>query len=303
MSTLYEKFHQGSPDKDFAIYHYNIALQLVINFRTQGGHLDAVLVACIVFMTTEFFNGNPKEAVTHYSHGMSILRSYKPYLPLVSHFRELNVYVLLFSDISSSASLEENDSCVPDGSFRCLSQARKVLNWLVYQSMVVAIFVDHSLRCDIPDSHARISSMRQKINKDLDDWSLAAMQFKSDLLPLEHRARFYTLEARFWVCKNWVNLGLFEAIHNSYEGNFRSIVEVFTEVDSLNTTTLTNGANMDTGFPAVLHFIVMKCRSSELSLGALSLLKAQCRSEEALSDLKTLYETAREASEGVHSIL
>ncbi|KAJ6031608.1 C6 zinc finger domain-containing protein [Penicillium herquei] len=308
MSTLYEKLYmdspQRSPENDFAIHHYHIAIQLVINFRTQNGHLDAVLVACIVFMSIEVFNGNPKKAVIYYNHGMSILRSYKPYLPLINHVRELNVYVLLFSDISGSATVEENDSSLPDGSFRCPSQARKALNWLVYQSMAVATFVDQSLYSNLPNSHAKIDSMRQIMNKELDDWTLAAMPFRSDLLALEHRARFHMLEARFWVCKIWVNSGVFEgSIHNGYEESFQRIVQIITEVDLSNTPGLTKESDPDAGFPAVLHFVITKCRSAELRLGALSLLKAQCRSDETLWDLKILYETATKATEGSHGIL
>jgi hypothetical protein len=93
LSTLYEQFdkdsQQKTPESDFAIHHYNIAIQLVINFREHNGHLDAVLVACIVFMGIERFNHNPKGALVHYEHGMGILRSYQPYLPLVSHFEEI----------------------------------------------------------------------------------------------------------------------------------------------------------------------------------------------------------------------
>ncbi|KAJ6016097.1 C6 zinc finger domain-containing protein [Penicillium herquei] len=308
MSTLCKDFYKGSkqssPEKDFAIHHYNTAIQLVINFQTQNGHLDTVLVACLVFMSIEFFNGNPNKAVTHYNHGMSILRSYTPYLPLLGRFYELNVYVLLFSDISSSPPLEDNDCSLPGGSFSCLSQARKTLNWLVYHSMVVAIFTDQSLPSNLDDSQAKITLMRHKINKDLDNWSLATIPFKSDLLPLEQRAMFYMIEARFWVCKIWVNSGIFRGpIHNLYEESFRRIVEIVTETDFFNTTTFAGESDADAGFPAVLHFIIMKCRSSELRLGALSLLRAQCQSEKTLSDLRILYDSARKVTEGGHTIL
>ena len=93
-------------------------------------------------------------------------------------------------------------------------------------------------------------------------------------------------------------------MHNSYEGNFRRIVEMIAKVDIFNTAMFTNESDFDAGSPAMLHFVIMRCRSSELHLRAQSLLKAQCRPRKNCAiNLSILYETARKPTEGEYAFI
>ena len=98
---------QSKAEKRFAIGRYNSAIRQIALLRQ--GHLDTVVIACVVFMTVDILRGYHEQALLHYRYGKRILESYTPNAQIKGIFRQMYMFVLFTSP--SGRLLPEKDGC------------------------------------------------------------------------------------------------------------------------------------------------------------------------------------------------
>lgn len=142
LGSLYQKFRedtQSEAEERFSIGRYNSAIRQIALLR--HGHLDTVVIACVIFMAVDILRGNHEQALLHYRHGKRILESYTPNAQMKGIFRQMYMFVLFTSP--SGRLLPEKDGCPHiTQPFWSLLQAQEELDWLVYRSMEVVFFVN-----------------------------------------------------------------------------------------------------------------------------------------------------------------
>ncbi|KAJ5703256.1 C6 zinc finger domain-containing protein [Penicillium malachiteum] len=317
LGSLYEDYQNGctqeSLNKDFALTQYNKAIHHVAH--SQTGSLDVMVTVCILFMSIEFLRGNSNAALLHYRHGRKILNSYNPAPHLLGVFRQLNVFTLFYSDFLDSPLSNGTINSSPDGPFDSLTKAQESLDWLTYRSMNVSFALNQCIMTteDNETINLLLSKARQ-LDGDLDIWSQAFTQAKSHCDPKSstHRAIIQVLEARWLICKIWISQipggrsvsSPSPSPSHKYQGvEFQRMTDLAFEIAQLEVEEL-NGAIIGAGFPAVLHFVIIRSRDLELRLAALSLFKEKCCLEVyATWDAKLLYTAAKTALEEEHGVV
>ncbi|KAJ5734881.1 C6 zinc finger domain-containing protein [Penicillium malachiteum] len=314
VGSLYEDYQNGltrnlkSSNRDFALTQYNKAIHHVAH--SQTGNLDIMITLCILFMSIEFLRGNSNAALFHYRHGRKILNSYNAPPHLLGVFRQLNVFTLFYSDFLDSPLSNGTINPSPNGPFDDLTQAQESLDWLTYRSMNVSFALNQCIMMteDNETINLLLSQVRQ-LDRDLDVWSQAFTLVKGDHDPRPiHGPICQVLEARWLICKMWISQSPGDrsvpSPSHDYQGlEFQRITDLafgvarFEAKDSV-------GVIIGAGFPAVLHFLIIRSRSLELRLAALSLFKEKCCLEiYATWDSKLLYTAAKTALEEEHGIL
>ncbi|KAJ5671842.1 hypothetical protein N7507_000969 [Penicillium longicatenatum] len=294
LGSLYQKFRedtQSEAEKRFSLGRYNSAIRQIA--LLQQGHLDTVVIACVIFMAVEILRRNHEQALLHYRHGKRLLESYNPNAQIKGIFRQMYMFVLFTSP--SGSLLPENDGCPHiTQPFWSLFQAQEELDWLVYRSMEVVYFVNK--HCE----EAIILPMQHEINEELDNWFQAVSGLVSQDLPVLQRAAYHMLEARWLICKIWCHGSLNgDQGYNDCTQMFRRELELLQELMAMGAPKST----FEIGVPPLLHFLFTKCKDLNLRLSALALFREKCFTPDTLWDFMVIYETAQRRIENEHDLV
>lgn len=300
MSALYEN-HKAkrevlASEKEFAIKHYNAALQQIA--ASQPASLDVVVIASMQFICIEFLRGNPSGAMVHYQYGQNLVMTYKANPTLLEFFRRLNFFIFFFSNFTGSSQSEYE--CPPaSGPFGNIDQAQEVLGWLTYRVMKMAFGLTQRPHDPYhPDFPSSASSPWQLLKKDHEDWLIAVGHLRTKDPLLAQSDDYKLIEARWVACKIMIQNQLPNRDLLDKEDMVRRIVEI-----ACNVTGGRPEPVSPFGFPALLFFVIMQSKSLELRLVALNIFKDNCLQVAMLWDANMLYQSAKAAIEEDHSII
>jgi hypothetical protein len=315
ISSLYQHFGdqrqlcmaKTSPSED-AICHYNSA----IKYLTTPGivSLDTVLLVCILFVCTEFLCDNAQAAITHVSHGLSLVDSSKSSSDIASVLRHLAIFPHFFSHGVPNVPLPDYpDSLAVDGAFKTLSHAQECLDSLACHTVRLVRMVDHHRLGIGPELQSRESGAlkQKKLEEDLEIWRAAFYKLRRNLRSrTEHELCLLLLEMRWLVARIWAStcLSSDEMIYDAYLASFSRIVELGLQakVQMSFSGTAPGAFSFAMGFSPLLHFVVLKCRYLVLRLTAQTLMRALSCSRESLWDFATMSAIGTRIIEKEHGI-
>ncbi|KND90077.1 putative transcriptional regulatory protein C15D4.02 [Tolypocladium ophioglossoides CBS 100239] len=321
ISSLYEAFgarqlelefappHDGN---EFAIKHYNSAIRHIVTPHASSGSIDTVLLVCVLFICIEFLRGDAKAAISHVSHGISLLNSSKARSDIVSTFRHLAIFPYSITGDAATFPVLEDAHLPPTsgGSFEDLFQAQGSLDSLLSRSVRLVRTSEHHRLGLGPELQSLESAAwdQRRFDGDLDAWwSAFSISREGFQLPDPHEATLLTLEVRWLAAKILTSTCLSpdETIYDAHMDRFRRIVEIATQEQATRTTTSPTKSPKFTfvmGFCPVLYFVVVKCRHLKLRLAALTLMKTLPCPRETLWDAVTLHAIGTRMIEIEHGI-
>ncbi|KAJ5092928.1 hypothetical protein N7456_008789 [Penicillium angulare] len=191
--------------------HYNKAIQQILTSQVE--HLDSVVMACLAFIRIEFLLGNIKGAYTHYHHGKVLLKSYNPSQQLLTIFRRLDIFILLFSQLADLSSVDDAAIMTSDEKPGNSDKSEKVIDWLARRSMRMTLLFSELSSTSSPllvpmaspassVSSQAIPAVDPILKQTLDSWSLAvACLVVSNSLRPDKTELDCMLQARLLVCK------------------------------------------------------------------------------------------------------
>lgn len=317
ISSLYEKFsvqqmelesepvHDGN---DFAIQHYNKAIKHIILPREAS--LDTVLLVCILFVCIESLRGNTQTAITHVSHGISLLNSSQAKSELVSVFCHLGVFPHFFGggDVSTIPVIDTKYLAY-EGYFTDLSQAQEPLDSLLLRSVRLVRMTDHHRFGIGPELQPLASAIldQRLLDVDLEKWWSAFSGFRDGFQTgTKHEVTLLLLEMRWLVAKVWTNtcLNSDETVYDSHLDKFNRIIELAKHAQVIGNfdTAKSTKFSFVMGFSPLLHFVVLKCRYLKLRLDALTLMTTLSCPRETLWDSDTMQAIGTRITEIKHGI-
>ncbi|KZZ91137.1 C6 zinc finger domain protein [Moelleriella libera RCEF 2490] len=319
ISSLYEHFDDGDVyclprrSNDFAIQHYNAAIQLLISPHTSKkspADLNTVLLVCILFTCIEFLRGDPESAISHSQHGISLLNSGKDIKPeLVRVFRHLSIFPYFFGgQISTFPVL--NDAQVLGGDFVTAEEALESLDWLLSRAVRLVRASDYH-RLGVGKEAQPLEAIlleQTQLEADLDLWWLTFSRLRRQSIEVQDTMTLLILEMRWLVCSIWADtcLSPHEMIYDGHVDKFQRIIAMATHAQSVlehyHASSIHHKFMFIMGFCPLLYFVVTKCRFFKLRLRALSLLRTLSYMRETLWDASTLYAIGKRIVELEHGI-
>lgn len=301
ISSLYQNFddqrqlRMAKPSaSDDAIRHYNSAIKHLTAPNVVS--LDIVLLVCILFVCTEFLSGNAQAAITHVSHGLSLVDFSKSSSVIVSVLRHLAIFPHFFSHGVPNVPLPDYPYWLAfDGTFQTLSHAQECLDSLSCHTVRLVRMVEHHRLGIGPELQSLESSIlkQKQLEEDLETWRAAFYKLRRNLRSrTEHELCLLLLEMRWLVASIWAStcLSSDEVMYDAYHASFNRIVELaFQAKVQMTSSGTTRGTfSFAMGFSPLLHFVVLKCRYLALRITAQTLMKALSRSRESLWDCATM---------------
>lgn len=317
VSAMYEQL-QGRHDLPLlapqdilsALRHYNAAIQHLVSEHNEA----LTLLVCVLFICTEFMQGNEVAAIRHCRHGITIFNKAGASYPwLQQHLFpilcRLSVMPLFFgTSVSSFPAINGLYAPIPT-SFGSLADAQHALDNLICRSMRFVRFA-YEYKLGSPQSTIPTSmSMKQhELRVRLEEWRASYTRSSSSLenlppIDIPARAR---IQMQHLIATVWVNMAL-ERGEEAYDTNhptFQSIVNLASSIASRPPCQPTTRPRFvfEMGFLPLLYFVVLKCRVFDLRLRALSLMKTLAIHRENLWDISTMYSVGRRVIEIEHGV-
>ncbi|KAF7556429.1 hypothetical protein G7Z17_g1405 [Cylindrodendrum hubeiense] len=333
ISALYEEFnHKTQPevrlgDNRLALRHYNAAIRELKSMENPS----IVLLVCILFTCIECLQSNKEAAIRHCKAGIAIMESATPAHPwtkehLLPIFRRLSIVPFFFRSASADfANLIAWYDPVPT---TCCSFSDA-------QTMMDDIFCRTVQLVRLGDAH-RIGSSRyqpvppellaeqEKIVSLLDQWQVLFADFDTGLTSqtttvtknldtgqdiINDMLRWF-LVMRHQICRIWSETAFsaHETRYDAYLDSFRRLIARAKTFDTLvtdeyNTTACSPKFIFETGFMAMLFFVVTKCRCLDTRLEALRLMRILGIDQENLWGVSAIYGVVRRVIEIEHEVL
>lgn len=315
ISSLYEHFGVQKSScmteptlSNYAIRHYNLAIKYLTT--PDFVSMDTVLLVCILFVCTEFLCGNAQAAITHVTHGLSLVDSSQADSDILSVLRHLAIFPHFFShDIPKILLPDYPGWLIVDGTFKTLSHAQECLDSLACHVVRLVRMVDHHRLGIGPELQPFECAMikQRKLEQDLEIWRAAFYNLRRNLRSRsKHEPCLLLLEMRWLVARIWASTCLSpdEMIYDDYVESFHRIVELAIQAKTQgNLPGSTRGKfSFTMGFSPLLHFVVLKCRYLKLRLTAQTLMWDLSCSRESLWDYATMYAIGARIIEREHRI-
>ncbi|KEF53083.1 uncharacterized protein A1O9_10991 [Exophiala aquamarina CBS 119918] len=315
ISSLYESFVvqrssctiESTLSND-AIRHYNSAIKCL---TTPGPvSIDTVLLTCILFVCAEFLCGNAQAAITHVTHGFSLIDTSVTDSDVLSMLRHLAIFPHFFShDIPNIPLPYYGDWPKIDGALKSLSYAQESLDSLSCHIVRLVRMADrHRLGMGPELQSFECAMLKQKaLEQDLENWRSAFNTLRRNLRPRsKHELCLLLLEMRWLVARIWTSTCISpdEMIFDDHRESFYRIVELASQAKTQrNLAGSARGKfSFTMGFSPLLHFVVLKCRYLKLRLTALTLMWDLSCSRESLWDYATMYAIGTRIIEKEHGI-
>lgn len=339
ISSLYEDFCRKPDggqleDNDFALQHYNTAIQLV----TQTQEASLVLLVCILFVCIEYIQGNVKVALQHSQHGLNILDNADiPSSEFVEQlkpmFRRLALWVLSSGSKDTAVFRQEfvQMRCCgmgridgpPDafwglekipGCFASVSEARMYQDWIHMRTAQFCSVGYHSRSAHKPPRDApggfKILVMQAETLLDIATaWRLAFEAFREQhVCSPEDEPTLHAMSVRAYVLQEFVYTSLTpgQMVYDAQLELMRSITDDCERLSrSLKQSPAANQGRklwFDAGLIPYIFLVITKCRDLRLRLRALTILRGHSCTRERSWKRDTQYAIGRRVVEIEHDI-
>ncbi|KAM5356687.1 hypothetical protein ACJ41O_003333 [Fusarium nematophilum] len=290
ISLLYEDETQQpeAPNHSLALRHYNAAIHELKIMDNQ----PLVLLACLLFVCIEFLQSNREAAIQHCNHGIAIMEHYGSASWTMEHlvpiFRRLSVFPFFFGSTSADFPNLAVLAYPTPTAFASFSEAQSMIDDIFNQTVRL-------IRCG--DVY-RFGFMRRK-------------EPTSDLL--EEQARIQSM-LRTWKWK--ALFGDLDATQTSNEisRNFLWMRLVTTSTSTASVTWLSSPRVLELpelspkfvfemALTPMLFYVAMKCRSLDVRLEALGLIKVLGVPRENLWESHAMHALGRRMIEIEHGVI
>lgn len=296
LNSYFEAFHKNTATKGnsvsgnvnkSAMEHYNTAIHSLSMQGTATRSMETVLVLCILFVSIEYAQGDPKTALKHLIHGTKLLNACPQSSPeLRTMFRHLSVLPRLSgADISKFPMIQDaNENLVMlVSAFTDEKDAERCLDPLYYECARLSTSVD-SIESEIA-LNRRTSHCSDLLCR-LNTWWSLFVVCRNSLLSTEQLStgteeRFTAttqalslLESRWLVARIWISVFVSptEATYDTHIDKFRSIVSAASRALQ-RCRDIKEMLAFNIGFSSLLYFTALKCRHLDIRLEALSLME------------------------------
>ncbi|KAF5505435.1 Aspercryptin biosynthesis cluster-specific transcription regulator atnN [Colletotrichum siamense] len=299
ISTLTEQLHGGTcgplvriQDQEFALHHYNAAINDIRKLRSPETH-PVVLLVCILFICIDVLQENRKMVIQHCKHGFALLKHTtfeyawtKQYLlPL---FRRVAATSFIWADDPSDfPDLDGLEHPMPDGFFN-FADAQAMIDDVFSRTLRLVRQGDpYRIRPETNGSPPpELLTEQSQIRRLLEQWELLMEDFEARPLSppgrespttenLTKTLRFI-LRCRFESCKIWLNMALDSEIHD-HDKHMDTFVEMLqdlgvTDPGFLDGFRRSPSFMCDAGYVPMIVLTSAKCAHLESRLSALKLV-------------------------------
>lgn len=294
VSTLYEVFgmqeHGQAPDlfsNEVATRHYNSAIQHMVS---NAPNPDVILLVCLLFICIEFIRNDPVVAITHVSHGASLLELSTLRSDLGSVFDHLSIFPHFFGQQPSVIETFHGEVEDLAGQFPTMFEARQKLDGLLRRAVCLVQRANQlRLSTEVDPQAFKLTILaRQCTEKDLHTWGQRFSGILAGAGP-GHKFQARLLEIQWLVATIWTNTcsEKDEMVYDAHKSGFERILRLATSAKNARDMSKTrNDAkfSFSMGFCPLLHFVVLKCRFLSLRLRALELMASLSLQREAMWD-------------------
>ncbi|KAM5381862.1 hypothetical protein ACJZ2D_002852 [Fusarium nematophilum] len=289
ISLLYEDETQQpeAPNHSLALRHYNAAIHELKIMDNQ----PLVLLACLLFVCIEFLQSNREAAIQHCNHGIAIMEHYGSASWTMEHlvpiFRRLSVFPFFFGSTSADFPNLAVLAYPTPTAFASFSEAQSMIDDIFNQTVRL-------IRCgdvyrfgfmrrkeptsDLLEEQARIQSM-------LRTWKWKALFGDLDATQTSNEISRNFLWMRFEICRIWSSMA-FAAEETGYDehiDSFRHLVEQSSRPRAAGAVT--------------------ECRSLDVRLEALGLIKVLGVPRENLWESHAMHALGRRMIEIEHGVI
>ncbi|KAJ5919427.1 hypothetical protein N7466_010370 [Penicillium verhagenii] len=287
LMSLYERSSQKPSffklpyDNGFAIRHYNRAMKEIRSLKSvHADQLDIILISCVLFACIEFTRRDINAAMTHIKHGIDLMNASQHRSKIAAIFRYMSL-TPVFS-IQSIWVLPLIDHCPPyetPETLRTFTEVQGSINSIQYDAVKLARMKGeyraserHTVDAFGEMLPPNIIEEQKRLNSEVESLRKKFAEFRARLAPdpkLENISCI--LQLRWTMLKIWaVCLGENDEVYDTCMDDFERILNFARKSQLLSTTP---GFMLEVGLLPYLYFVIVKCRSLQLRLRALSLIK------------------------------
>ncbi|KAK2035603.1 C6 zinc finger protein [Colletotrichum zoysiae] len=322
ISSLYEAFNEDSvrlgERNTFAISQYNKAILHLKTTRSE----ETVVFVCILFLCIEILRGDWKTAIHHCRHGINILNGIKHKSNFIKDhlepaFCRVSVFPFFFGSSPKEFPVIDLSCAVPTYPFHSILQAQTTLDWLMLRTIRFKRFWEGYGHGDtaVPEPDAAAMQEKDDIKTSLDTWLTEFRAFRK-----QRRARKYSLDAkresvaeRLYEVKGlvsqiWIETSFVqeESVYDSHLDKFRSILELAEQAKGILQQTWKNYPRakftFEVGFSPPLTLTLIKCRSLNLRVAAMRLMKDMCHEKENMWNRSAVLALAGQLAKFEHGL-
>ncbi|KAF4470021.1 c6 zinc finger domain [Fusarium albosuccineum] len=311
ISLLYEELEtqERSPVKrETALRHYNCAIHKMSMLQDQS----VALLVCLLFICIEFLQSDRETAIQHCNHGIAIINNCGTIWArqhLAPIFRRLSLLPLWFGSTAAGLSeLPMVQYSIPP-SFQNLDDAQFMMDDIFNRTIRLArrgdaYRLDSKQHAQVPPS---LIAEQHYITSLLGQWQALFEGFDARSRPLADWAttgkRTLTL-MRYDICQisSCMAFTADETRYDQHMNGFRRIVDLASSFSQLH-----SGRRppfiFEMGFTPALFFVIMKCRSLEIRLEALRLMRILGSPRESLWEGRAMCATGEQIIQIEHGVV
>lgn len=175
-------------------------------------------------------------------------------------------------------------------------EAQEALNVLIHRSLHILSAMDYISSISISRAKTQIKAMQRAFNEDMDIWFKRSRQitYHPTIRQSGEFSYLSKLEARWHVCKIWINFRPYGEMHITQYTSARRVFEIISMLYGKSATT-SLPFEVDTGLPPILHFILMHSSNFDFRLAALDLFRDKFWFERKTPDCQALYVARKQA--------